>query len=169
MKKRSICFLAVLLACLCVFVGCGGARYHAKLYDRAQDWVDEEFLNENRVYGAYYRIKDYGDGIYDYEQDKTSPRTRTFVIKTEEEYQQIFSRSTVEVDFEKQIVILYMFNCDYARDCLLKNIKLEGQKLQVYYKLENIGGRNDGTMPYQRCFMLVMDKTDFEAVEFIEK
>lgn len=171
-KKRSICVLAVLLACLCVLVGCGGAKYHAKLYSKAKSWVDEEFLKENRVYGAAYRNEDYVEGVSDvYDEffwDETAPRTRTFVIKTKEEYQSIFTKSTVEVDFEKKIVILFTFTDDSPREYKLKNIKLDDQTLCIYYKLRYTSF-NDTVEPYQRCFMLVLDITDFETVEFIEK
>ena len=109
-----------------------------------------------------------GNSIYGITHDETDPRTRTFVVKTEEEYQSIFTKSTVEVDFEKQIAILFIFSDCSPREYQLKNIKLEQQTLRIYYKLP-YSKLNDTVKIYQRCFMLVMDKTDFEEVEFIEK
>lgn len=174
MRKKLIGLGAVLLACFCLFVGCGGARYHATLYSKAQSWIDEEFLKENRVYGAAYPNEDYVEGVSEWDEqyiwDKTSPHMRTFIIKTEEEYQRISPNGAVEIDFEKQIVILHTF-CDITtRECTLHRITMENNILYVYYKRNKANGDIGGTTaPYQRCFMLVMDNADFETVEFIEK
>lgn len=171
-KKRLFCFAVVLLICLCCFVGCAG-RYHAELYSNAREWVDEDFLKEHRVWGAAYPNEDYVEGVSDPSEahiwDDTSPKSHTVVISTQEDYRKIFPKSTVEVDFDEQLVIFYTFRNCVSRRHLLKKIEKEDQTLKVYYKLKFNWGRADTTMPGQRCFMLVMDQTDFKDVEFIEQ
>ena len=172
MKKLLSILCAVLAAiALFSFAGCGN-KHNAVLYSYANDWIDEDFLNENRVKG-YYVNEDYIEGMSDWDTryiyDSNSPSERTFIITGEEEFNHIFTKCTVEVDFSKKMVILYIFSDCYPKTRIynLEKIKSENRKLEINYKLEN-NKRNDAVMLYQRCFMVVLDILDITDVEFID-
>lgn len=172
MKKLKIVLIALALAIVPIFgvAGCGN-KYHAVLYSKSNEWIDEDFLKENHVKG-YYPNDEYIEGEVDggdkYIYDNDSPASRTFIITDAEKLNAIFTKCTVDVNFDKEMVILYIFSDVYPRGYRLKTLKMDGQSLNIYYKLENKKG-NDAVMLYQRCFMVVLDKLDIEAVEFIEQ
>ena len=169
MKKRKILAAALaLLILLQLFAGCAALRYDAKLYSYANGWIDEAFLDENRVKGAFYLAKATWYGEADWQRDEESPSARTFIITSEEEYTEIFTNSPPSIDFEKRMAILYVFADCSPRDYRLKGMKVDGSVLTVKVKLENRWG-NDATMPYARCFLLVMKKMEITEVVFEEK
>ena len=186
MKKRKIFAAAlVLLILLQLFAGCSNdvqsdesneydigsensngndaETLGAIFYSYANDWIDESFLEENRVNGAYYINENYvphteGESRYQYVKDKESPTSRTFIITAEEEYNRIFSNASLTVDFEKEIVILHV-DCD--------TISITEGILSVSAELvSNKEGVDDATMPYPRCFVLRMKKTDVTKITF---
>lgn len=173
MKKTKYIALALLLPILfCSFAGCSAIKFNAVLYSHADEWVDEDFIKDNKV-KAFYLNDDYTEGISDpnekYIRDKDSPSSRVFIINDEDEYNRIFSKSPINVNFEKEMVILYIFSdVNPYRKYKLKGINLEDNILTVQTKLEykNI---NDTTMPYPRCFMLKMKKTEVREVKFTTK
>lgn len=171
MKKFILSGIIFLLG-LCFFVGCGGNKYNAVLYSHAENWISEEFLSENRV-KAYYPNKDYVEGESDpadrYLYDKESPVSRTFILDNKEEFNKIFSKYDSTVDFENQIVILYIFaDVNPYRDYFFNKLILKKQSLEIYYRLQR-KNVDDATPPYQRCFMFKMDKVALDSVVFIEQ
>lgn len=78
---------------LCFFIGCFNRKYNAKMYSKSNDWIKKDFLEDNKVMGAYYFNPDYIEGNNDVEEgyyDDSSPRSRTFIITEEETFHQIF-------------------------------------------------------------------------------
>ena len=63
MKKVILSLISIIIG-LSFLVGCGGNKYNAVLYSHAENWISEEFLDENRV-KAYYPNKDYVEGESD--------------------------------------------------------------------------------------------------------
>ena len=169
--KRLFLLGAVLIISLFALVGCSG-KYNAVLYSHAEKWVSEEFLKENRV-RAYYHNEDYVEDESDWKDrdiyEADAPGELIFIITDKDEFEKIFVKYDSTVDFEKEIVILYIFPDVYpGRDYYLKKIDLNEQSLDIYFKLEKRNVK-DATMPYQRCFMLKLKKVEFEEVNFIEK
>lgn len=169
--KRLFLSGAVLIISLFALVGCSG-KYNAVLYSHADKLVSEEFLKENRV-KAYYRNENYVEGVSDWKDrniyEADAPEELIFIITDKDEFEKIFVKYDLTVDFEKEIVILYIFPDIYpGRDYYLKKIDLNEQSLDIYFKLQKIKGK-DATMPYQRCFMVKLDKVEFKEVNFIEK
>lgn len=170
MKKIILSGIFIILS-LCLTFVCGCNKYNAVLYSHAEKWISEDFLEKNRV-KAYYPNKDYIEGESDpWEEilyDKESPDSRTFVITNQYEFAKIFTKYDSTVDFNRQIVILYIFGDVYpARDYFFNKLTLKEQSLKIYYRLENRKG-DDATMPYQRCLMVKLDKLDIVAVNFEE-
>lgn len=170
MKKVILSLISIIIG-LSFLVGCGGNKYNAVLYSHAENWISEDFLDENRV-KAYYPNKDYVEGESDPWEDiiydNESPDSRTLIISNQDEFGKIFTKYDSTVDFERQIVILYIFGDVYpSRDYYLKKLILKEQALKIYYRLENRNG-DDATAPYQRCLMVKLDKLDIVAVNFEE-
>lgn len=166
--QKAVCLsVALLLVCLLCFACAKEIPYNAVLNSHANDLISDDFLRENRV-KAFYPNDDYVEGENDrYIRDKDSPGTRTFTITEQQEFDKIFTKCTTPVDFENQIVILYIFGNIYPREYYLKNIRLKDDILEVSYELE-WSNKDDAGMPSQWCFMLIMDKVNFTDVKFIE-
>jgi len=146
--------------------------YNAVLYSQAKEWVSEDFLKENRV-KAYYLNEDYVEGLDDpsnrYVYDETAPLSRTFIITEQNKFDEIFSNYNSTIDFEQKIVILYILSDVYNnRIYYLKNLQIENKILTVYYELEH-KEVDDATSLFQRCFMVILNKEEFNKVIFTEK
>lgn len=154
----TICLFFALLT------GCFVNKYNATLYSHAQEWIDETFLTENRVQAYYPDENDESGYVYDEE----SPRSRSFIIADEEEYGRIFPKAQCDIDFEKEMVILYIFGDVYPnREYYLKSMEIADNVLTVQTKLEErFPPVGDASAPYQRCFMIKMDKTEIKEVVF---
>lgn len=174
MFKKLSCVIIVIIFCIiCCFVFAGCSKYNAKIDSFAKQYISEDFLKENKVYGAWFMDGDYKtgdevtpDGYY----DKTSPKTRTFIINEKEEFDEIFTKYDEEINFAKKMVILYIFSDCSPRKYNLKKVDLKEQVLTVQYKLEVFPlFAGDTVMPYQRCIMITLDKIDISSAEFIEQ
>lgn len=169
-KAKFISLILVLLSVFSLFAGCSNNnKYNAVLYSNANEWIDETFLNDNRV-KAYYLNENYIDGQSDpndkYIYDTTSPSSRVFTVSDEAEYNRIFSNSPMNIDFEYERVILYIFSDVYPeREYRLKKIEVNGEVLIVKTKLEQ-KNVDDAAMPYQRCIALKINKVEINEVKF---
>ena len=176
MKKRKILAIGLLLVMLlqCI-IGCSdAARFKATLYSNAEEWMDKAFLNENPVKGAFYRNPEYTEekryeGVSEWIRVEGSPSSRTFIITTQEEFASYFPSAELEIDFEKEMVILHIFT-----DCVLGNrgfdieeMELVDGVLTVRVKREsNHSGILDSVQAYPRCFLLKMKKAEIAKVVF---
>ncbi len=171
--KNKVFSLFILMMFICILSSCSVYKYHAKIYNQAKEWISEEFLKENRV-RAYYVDENYVEGVSDpwteviFEPNK--PSERTFIIKEQDEFTKIFTKYVEEyVDFEKEMVILYIFSDVYIRDYHLKKIIYENQTLTIHIKLQHINSKiDDAVQLYQRCLMIKMDKLEIDSVSIIE-
>lgn len=166
MKKIASC-LAVLLVGMSIFSGCG-AGYHAVEIDSGLAF-QENFLEENRTCGALYPNENFNpadDESEEYIWDTTSPIDRTFVIRNEEELKEIFSDFPA-VDFEKEMVLLYIYTSPYGRTRKIKSIDVRENDLTIKFQY-NKGkfGHADLSSPQQRVFIIKMDRLDVTNVKF---
>ena len=125
MIKRVVCGLTVILLGITTLSGCGVGYHAAEITSGV--FFQENFLKENRTYGACY-VRDGVDPdkatSSDIEVDVTSPVDRTFVIRSQEELEKIFS-GFPEVDFEKEMILLYIYTSPYGRRRKIKSIDFE--------------------------------------------
>lgn len=172
MKKIPSMALTV-ITIFFLFAGCSINKYNAITYSQANEWISTSFLEENKVGNAYYKNPNYiqnsNDTSDEYYYDETSPKDRTFIIDNQDTFDTIFEKNMLTVDFGKQVLYLYIFADVYPnRNYVIKNILIKENKLRIYYKLEN-NSKKDATAPYQRCLIVVMEKTDTSSVEFIKQ
>ncbi|MDE5715154.1 MAG: hypothetical protein K2I42_03375 [Anaeroplasmataceae bacterium] len=128
-------------------------------------------MKENRV-KAYYLNENYIEGESDpsskYIYDEASPSFRTFTIIQQDEFVKVFSKYDGTLDFENEMVILYIFSDIYPdRNCYIKKINYENKMLTVQIKLQNKPSK-DSSAPYQRCIMIKIDKLEIDLIKFIE-
>ncbi|MBR2971232.1 MAG: hypothetical protein IKC48_05520 [Clostridia bacterium] len=179
-KKIIVPIVATILVVVIAVVGVNIYNNHNtlsyELYTEAEPWIYESYLENNKVYGAHYKIPNYNpdeDGWGSkYYVDETSPKTRTVVITDEEAFNEIFKEGDLDVDYNKEMLILHIF-VDISPASFYKIAKIElddEQVLRVYYK-EKEGTENllAGMRPNPTCFLVKMKKTDVTAVEFVEE
>ena len=166
-KVKIIMAGLALLLIFSLLPGCSNLRYGAKLYNNVDDWIDESFLNENRV-KAYYPNDNYVYGENDsliYEE--TAPSSRVFIITDEDEYNGIFTDSPLDIDFESKIIILYIFPKSSPRDYKLKRMELKDKVLTVEIRLEwKWKDVKDEGMAAPSCIVITMNKAEINEVKF---
>ncbi|MGN0808238.1 MAG: hypothetical protein ACI4MN_07330 [Candidatus Coproplasma sp.] len=162
MKRKSFKTLVVCLFCCLLLVpvlfsvvGCSNnknVKYNAVLYDDAVKWIREDFAGENLI---------------DYFQDGSSA-SYTFLVDSQEKYNSIFLEDTdgLSVDFDNQMLAVYTFISFNYRNNYLANLELNGKVLTITYEMEKKKGVNDTSQPYQRWFVVRLDKLDVESVVF---
>ena len=135
--------------------GCSKDKYNAVLYDNVVEWVREDFIEDN---------------IIDYFQDGSSAN-QTFIIDSQEEYNQIFLENTdgLSVDFDSQMLEVYKYISFNNRNNYLTSLELNGDILTITYEMEKKKGVNDTSQPYQRWFVVRLDKLDVDSVVFKER
>lgn len=165
--KLKRCFIAV-IALLAFFLnGCGKEiNYNAAVADGV---YKEDFLKESMTLGAYYKNENFDpedENSDEYLLDETSPRSRTFVVTEQSQLNEIFESFNTPIDFEKQMLIVYVYTDCYLRAQVLKSVKLNGNVLKIEFEIESgERGHGDAREPYQRTFAVITDKLDVESVE----
>ena len=94
--------------------------------------------------------------------------SRTFIISDEETFNEIFTGDDFSVDFDNEMLLLYIFPKMYPRNYILKKIIVEGRKISVSVEIEK-RNVNDAAMPSQSCLLVKMDRIEIDSAEFIEQ
>ena len=83
--------------------GCSNIKYNARLFDSATDWIIEDFISDNLV---------------GYSEDNSYPTERVFVVKNQEEYDEIFIESIDDFDvlFGTRMLIVYERKQNICKD-----------------------------------------------------
>ena len=127
--------------------------------------AQEEFLEANLTQNAYY-----GDGGY---AGESCPKSIKHVVKDQETFDGIFAEAWIDIDFEKEMLVLCFFTCYYmGRPYEINKISVDNQALEI--KVKSVRPKGcfaypsipDASTPMQRCFAVKMDKLDIEETEF---
>lgn len=159
------CLLSITLA------GCSN-KYNAsvtgKFYNELYDWCDSDFLETNKIYGASYVYEDEnGDFNTYYFEDEGAPRFRNFVVKTEEEYEQIFIGEPISVNFNSQMLIICTCAVFNNREIKIRSIRRDDEILLIKFRTENPAKKVSDTIePTQKYLFVVMDRLDVNDVSF---
>lgn len=145
-KTTLITIIVSMLLILSVFTGCSVSKYNAKIYSNAKDLLLPSFWEDNKA---------------------NVPNT--FVITDRETFDLVFDKDKLDVDFDKQMVCLYIFSdtSPSSREYILDSISVKDGKTTIYFKLTH-SNKKDAVYPYKRCLVVIMDKTDTSEVEFVE-
>lgn len=158
LKILAIIVLVVLVAALVVsnlsYISVW--KYHAKLYDYAVDWINEDFASANQVGFD-------GDGPLLVE--------KTFIVDTQEKYYEIFidGLEIEDIDFNNQMIVVCTHATSSHRQIFLTGISVTEGVLEISYRMENKPLVLDASIPYQRWMVVVMDKLNVDSVVFENK
>lgn len=168
-KYKFLMFILTIPIILYSIAGCQKNKYNAKIYNSAENLFLNSFLEENKVKGAYYKNPDYPDDAdKKYYYDETSPACRTFIVNNPDDYSLFFAGDELGVNFDKEMVLIYIFADIYPnRNYIINNILKEGEKVKIYLELEK-NNKKDATAPYQRVLIVKMEKLDISEAEFIK-
>ena len=186
--KKIISFTLALLLLSITLVGCSVVRYDAELYSYVNDWLDPAFLENNRLGNVNYRNPDYdrdlADEAYDegreYEVPRffnypDNPETRSFIITDQETFDSMFVEDAIEVDFEKEMVLLYMFRtgASTSRNYKIEEITVEEGEMSISVTYAwnwdvDVKGVANNIYPYHRCMAVKMKKAEVTTADFIE-
>ena len=100
-------------------------------------------------------------------EDETSPETRAFVIKSQEQFDEAFI-AFPEINLEKEMILVYLYTSDYVRQCKIRRIKPENGTLKISIKIKKAKfGHHKPAFPHQTFFVVKMNKFEIENVEFV--
>jgi hypothetical protein len=162
MTKRLAKIIAMgvlIIMSIGLFAGCGDNKmpYNAVLYDDAIDWIDADLKDANITSGLVAN-------------DEHLQKSYFWLIVSQADFIDKINEPQINVDFDKQIVVIYTFTTVYAtRKYNLYNLSVNGDILTVEYKIEkNQGIVGNASRPKQRWFIVTLDKVDVQSVNFIE-
>jgi len=119
----------------------------------------EDFLKANKTYGSY----NFNGNRVD---DETSPKFRTFIITEKARMNEIFSFYP-DIDFEKDMLVMYAYTSVYNRQQIIKSITIDNKNLIIEFKIADAKpGYKDASMPQTRFLVVRMNKLDIDTVEF---
>ena len=156
MKKLICLMLAAIM--ICALAACTSG-YNAEIYDRATDWVKEEYILDNfdaTYYGGHWK----GDFT-----------TKTLAVTSQEEFDEIFDTFPIEIDYDKEILVLYFFTeTSNSYDCTITEIKNSNNELIItlkHKKNNRIGhtGASDASLPIFRCVAIKMKKIESDNLK----
>lgn len=160
--KKIIVFLICIILLLCL-QGCGKHKYNCVLYDNISDNIKYDFKEKHITRFAYFNRIPYNDISY--------PKNYTLVIENSEKLNEIFNNVPFEINFDKQIAVLYVYTTNYAASsCKLKKVKIIDNKCDIYVK-ENLGPKGTGSasIPTTRFIIITLDKINECNYNFIIK
>ena len=156
---------------ICIEQGCSMEEkndFNALLFDNAGKWINLDFQKENLTQGVWGGL--YFNGEY-IETDETYPMEKIFIIDNQTEFDTIFNVFPPGVNFEKDIILLWVFTNITMRPVVIERVKLENERLNIglkYVRLAPPGKPNEpnATVPQMRWFVIKMEKLDIDTVEF---
>ena len=162
-KLLTIGLVVLLMLCMSIsLVGCGKIEYNATIIKDGISY-NESWVSANLTYGAYYPNPDYNPDDEQSEPvlfDDTSPKNRTYIIKEKTALDEIFE-TFPDIDFTKEMVIVYCFTTIYSRERVLESVKMgENNILNIEFKSKDNNGRGDAAMPGRAILTIRLDMLD---------
>lgn len=171
MSKKILILGVLIIMSIGLFAGCGkDNKYNAVLYDDVRLWMQENFLKANMTYGSVYQYFDENGNMYTSE-DTTSPKTRTLVISDLGTFNEAFISFLPNVDFDKEMLVLYIFTTTSINRRVLNSIEFTQQKLTIKFSVKKSQSNGDAIAgPGQMILVVKMDKiaVDATSIEFIK-
>lgn len=166
MIKKIFYVGVILVMCLGLFTGCNGNKYNAVIYDNANEMLHKDFLKSNLTLGSRY----FDEDKLVVADDESYPKFRTFVVRTQEDFDSKFVEFPSDVDFEKSMICIYIFTTIYpSRSWEINNIRFKDETLKIEFKMKKpTYGQKDASQPQQKCLVVKMDKIDVAVMEFVQ-
>ena len=180
MNKKVLRGMIVILL-FGLFVGCGEKKllFNAVIIGNGSiedleiseiEYLNEIFLEENMTLGAMYKNENWNpldEHSDEYLYDETSPPFRTHIVSEENQLNNILCNPP-QVDFDNEMILVYMFTEATNRNQIIKNVSLEDVTLKIEFTTERAKtGYRDVTVPKRRFIVIKIDILDVNEVEFI--
>jgi hypothetical protein len=157
---KRIVGLGVLFIMIFSLGGCGN-KYEAVLYDDAGEWLNMEFRSANLTYGTVY----FEGEELDSEESLSYPESRIHIIKTQEEFEDIFLEFSSEINFEKEMLLIYVFTDTFSNKYKIKNTTFNDGVLKIACGIRFIPTWGNSRAPAQRFFAIKMKTLDITTAE----
>lgn len=139
----------------------------------------EGFIDNNRLDTEYHN-PDYIEGVSPREDMYLyfpgEPKERTFVVRNEEEFSEIFTHEATGVDFEKDVLIVYMHIAYYVYDVYITKVNVVNNTLEIEFNYKNTSTScgscitvEAATSPHLRVDVFILDNIEFDDVVISEK
>lgn len=160
--RKKLLSLGILVTTVGLLVSCGGVKkYHATLYDTALAWMTDEYITANMTRNSMIP------------ESSESPRSIINTIRTESEFEDVFTTFPKKLDFEKEMLVLYFFTGviiintqtgERVFSYRIKKISLENEVLNITFARKALVKGPTGSPPTQECLVVAMDKVDYSAI-----
>lgn len=169
---KILIMVAALTMIIGLFAGCEGNEYNAVVLGEGFSFKPE-FLSNNRTHGARYLNENWDEETDEWDDkyitDETSPKYRIFIIKNQIELDKIFG-SFIQVDFEKEMILLYCYTNVCSRPTLINKVNHSGTTLEIEFSLKKPKTRvRDASMPGCVQLVIKMNTLEIETAKFIKK
>lgn len=166
MKKRGLLIILVCLSFTLLLSGCSKTVIDNNaqiLNDNATELINSDFYKSNYTRGALYD---------DYEaSDIELPASRYFIIKTQDEFQTVFSSNAdFDIDFQSDMIVVCTFTSVYIRPAEIDFLKISSDRIDLELSLKNKNQKPfgflmaDATRPFQRYVVIKMEKADVSEI-----
>ena len=159
-KVVGLCILtAVSLLIVALIVVFFPKEKSAKIInDNAAESVSQAFYDSHYVSGVYY------DGVLS--DDSEYPASRTFLISSEEEYEEIFSSAAdPAIDFQSRMIVVYSFADIYKRPLVIKKISASENSITIVLSHKKApSGVGDACLPYQRYVVIELSGNNYSDI-----
>ena len=166
MKNKFKRFLLSIFFLVLVFilVGCDfdKIKYNVKIMNEYN--IKEEFLMTHKTKNAYYKDLTTGEYIV---ENKGLPEEYEILIRTEEEFEKIFNGKS-NIDFNKEVLVVYVYTSIYDKDKTLKDVEIDEGELSIEFKNKNKYNVGDASMPLQRVVVFKVKNGNFYSVDIDE-
>ena len=154
MKKILAIFISLLLI-ICSFASCSHVECNAVIFQE-EFLCRETWLESNQTLGSLQGGKQ--------EYDDSLPESRTYIIQNQEQLEEIFL-DFPEIDFDKEILLVYCYTTVYIRKQRLEKVSLENGVLTVAFDVvRGKLGHADAASPHTRLCVIRLDKVDVTEV-----
>ena len=189
--KRKIVILVIAL--LFIFSSCAPrtVKYninvlyqnHTLNTERGSGWdyfvnFQEGFIENNRL-DTEYKNPDYIEGVSPREDMYLyfpgEPKERIFVVRNEVEFYEIFTHEATGVDFEKDVLIVYMHIAYYVYDVYITKVNVVNNTLEIEFNYKHTSTScgscitvEAATSPHLRVAVFILDNIEFDDVVISE-
>ena len=129
------------------------------LFDDALEWIDEVFLEKNKVDLSPTQSE--------------TPKKRTFIVSSDDSFSEIFKAGTeIAPNFQKERIVVYTFFCIYTQTYHLKNINYKDNIIDI--SCERSGrsifspATGSSCSPYQRWFIIKINTSNYIETANVE-
>ena len=145
--------LTTLLVFSATLASCSGHKYNAQMFDDIEQSINIDFIENNKINTS---------SIKDRSKQVIQP------VYSDEQFEIVFkSDYKIDLDYNKQFLIVFSFTSIYKNGHYLKEISLNNGELVITCDFKE-GAFNTGYAcePYQRWCSIKMDLVDYNEITF---